>query len=86
VTITVPDDAIILFNGVMAAGDGKTRSYLTPPLLAGQPYVYELTAAVVRGHQLMLVTERVVVWGGEEAKVNFPLPAAPVAAPPKKKN
>jgi uncharacterized protein (TIGR03000 family) len=85
VTISLPDDAILLFNGVAAPGDGKSRTFATPPLVPGQPYVYELTAMVVRGHQLVVATERVVVWSGEESKVTFALPAPAVTIPPPKK-
>ncbi len=71
-TITVPTpDAALLFNGTPSDPVGKTRTFVTPLLVKGQPYVYDLTAVVVRGRQTIRFTERVVVWGGETTKVKF---------------
>ena len=71
VTIDLPPDAKLLFNGAVAAGTGATRTFATPPLEAGQDYGYELTAEVVRDGRVQTVTERVVVRAGETAKVTL---------------
>src|SRR4051812_38334278 len=41
-SITLPTDAVLTFNGVEAKGDGASRVFKTPVLAKGQPYVYEL--------------------------------------------
>mgnify|MGYP001796965242 CR=1 FL=1 len=71
VTISLPADARLLFNGQISDTDGASRSFRTPPLAKGYPYIYELTAVVVRDHQVIKATERVIVWAGEEWKVTF---------------
>jgi uncharacterized protein (TIGR03000 family) len=71
VTISLPADARLLFNGTAATGTGETRTFATPALIPGQDYGYELTAEVIRDGRLLLVTERVVVRAGETARVTL---------------
>jgi uncharacterized protein (TIGR03000 family) len=71
VTITLPADAKLLFNGAVAAGSGETRTFATPALQRGMDYGYELTAEVIRDGRLQTVTERVVVRAGETARVTL---------------
>jgi uncharacterized protein (TIGR03000 family) len=70
-TIELPADARLLFNGVAATGTGSTRAFATGPLQAGQDYGYELTAEVVRDGRVLTVTERVIVRAGESARVTL---------------
>jgi uncharacterized protein (TIGR03000 family) len=79
VTIELPADAKLLFNGMPATGAGATRTFATPPLEAGQDYGYDLTAEVVRNGRVVTVTERVVVRAGETARVSLK-PGGVVAA------
>ena len=58
VTITLPADAKLLFNGALATGTGETRTFATPALISGQDYGYELTAEVIRDGRVQTVTER----------------------------
>src|SRR5262245_38970089 len=71
VTINLPADAKLLFNGTAATGTGATRSFAAAPLRPGTAYAYELTAEVVRDGRVQTVTERVVVRAGETAKVTL---------------
>jgi uncharacterized protein (TIGR03000 family) len=71
VTIELPADAKLLFNGAVATGTGATRTFATPALAQGQDYGYELTAEVVRDGRVQTVTERVIVRAGETAKVSL---------------
>jgi uncharacterized protein (TIGR03000 family) len=71
VSVTLPADARLLFNGSPAEGTGGTRTFRTPPLTPGQEYAYHLTAEVVRDGRVETATERVVVRAGEEAKVTL---------------
>ncbi len=79
VTIELPADAKLLFNGAVATGSGATRTFTTPALEQGQDYGYELTAEVVRDGRLQTVTERIIVRAGETAKVTL-APGGIVAA------
>jgi uncharacterized protein (TIGR03000 family) len=71
VTVNLPADAKLLFNGTAAAGAGATRTFTTPPLRPGTAYVYDLTAEVVHDGKVRQVTERVVVRAGEASNVTF---------------
>ena len=71
VSISLPADAKLLFNGVVAGGKGETRSYVTPDLNPDQDYEYVLTAEVVRDGQTMTATQRVIVRSGEETTVTL---------------
>jgi uncharacterized protein (TIGR03000 family) len=75
VSIAVPADAKVLFNGVAAAGSGESRVFTTPDLNPNQDYEYVLTAEAVRDGQTIAVSERVIVRAGQETKVTL-MPAA----------
>jgi uncharacterized protein (TIGR03000 family) len=80
VTVTLPADAQLRFNGAAVSGAGETRTFLTPPLEPGREYSYELTAEVVRGGERQTLTGRVVVRAGETAKAALEAPAVRAAA------
>ncbi|MDB5309965.1 MAG: hypothetical protein JWO38_4167 [Gemmataceae bacterium] len=69
VTVTLPAEARLLFNGTAAGGTGGVRTFATPPLLVDQEYAYELTAEVTLGGVTQKVTERVIIRAGQETKV-----------------
>jgi uncharacterized protein (TIGR03000 family) len=71
VTVTLPADARLLFNGTPAEGTGATRTYRTPALAAGQDYAYELTAEVTRNGEVQKVSKRVTVRAGETTTVTL---------------
>jgi uncharacterized protein (TIGR03000 family) len=75
VSIVLPPDAKLTFNGVQATGTGDTRTYVTPDLAAGRDYEYVLTAEVIRGGQIFSATERVIVRAGNVTQVSL-VPAA----------
>ncbi|MBN9119160.1 MAG: TIGR03000 domain-containing protein [Planctomycetes bacterium] len=68
-SVTLPADAKLLFNGVAADGSGVLRTFRTPPLEAGQSYRYELTAEVVRDGRTERAIGTVIVRAGETAAV-----------------
>jgi uncharacterized protein (TIGR03000 family) len=80
VTVTLPADAQLRFNGAAVTGTGATRTFLTPPLETGREYSYELTAEVVRGGERQTLTGRVVVRAGETATATLESPAVRAAA------
>lgn len=69
VSVTLPADAKLLFNGTAAPGTGAVRTFRTPALQKGVSYRYELTAEVTRAGRVERVTETVVVRAGEVARV-----------------
>lgn len=71
VSISLPADAKLLFNGVLAEGNGEKRSFVTPALNPDQDYQYVLTAELLRDGQVIALTERVVVRAGETTSVNL---------------
>ena len=71
VSITLPADAKLLFNGTAANGIGQVRTFRTPPLTRGQEYAYDLTAEVVRDGQVVRATERVIVRAGAKSTVTL---------------
>ncbi|MBA4189204.1 MAG: hypothetical protein C0467_14495 [Planctomycetaceae bacterium] len=77
-TINLPADAKLLFNGTVANGTGGVRTFKTPALQSGVDYAYELTAEVMRGGKAERVTERVIVRAGETKSVTL-TPAASTA-------
>jgi uncharacterized protein (TIGR03000 family) len=80
VTVTLPADAQLRFNGAAVSGTGETRTFRTPPLEPGREYAYDLTAELVRGSERQTLTGRVVVRAGETAKATLEAPAVRAAA------
>ena len=75
VTIGLPADAKLHFNGALAGGSGESRTFLTPELNPDQDYEYVLTAEVIRDGQTMTASQRVIVRAGETTSVTL-TPAA----------
>jgi uncharacterized protein (TIGR03000 family) len=71
VSVTLPADARLLFNGVAAGGGGGVRTFATPPLEPGQNYAYELTAEVTRDGRTERATGTVIVRAGETARLTL---------------
>lgn len=73
VSIQLPPDAKLWFNGVEAAGSGATRTYTTPELEPGRDYEYLLEAEVIREGQVVKFTAsaRAVVRAGEVTEVSL---------------
>lgn len=71
VSIALPADAKLLFNGVAASGSGAVRTFKTPPLEAGRSYQYQLTAEVQRDGRVERATGTVTVRAGETATVTL---------------
>jgi uncharacterized protein (TIGR03000 family) len=71
VTVNLPTDAKLLFNGTAATGTGAVRKFSTGELQPGQDYGYELTAEVVRNGRVERHTEKVVLRAGEKTEVTL---------------
>lgn len=70
-SVTLPADAKLLFNGVAASGSGGVRTFQTPPLEVGQNYQYTLTAEVTRDGRTERAIGTVIVRAGETARISL---------------
>lgn len=70
-TVTLPADARLLFNGVASTETGATRTYTVPNLTPGQEYAYDLTAERTVDGQTVREARRVVLRAGETAAVTL---------------
>ncbi|MCE9564696.1 MAG: TIGR03000 domain-containing protein [Planctomycetes bacterium] len=70
-TINLPTDAKLLFNGSVANGTGNVRTFTTPLLEPGMDYAYDLTVEVTRDGQTERATKQVVVRAGEKTSVTL---------------
>src|SRR4051812_35609485 len=72
ITVAVPADARLLFNGVAATGTGLTRTFTTAGLQPGVDYAYDMTAErVVDGKTVTVVKKRVVIRSGDKTVVDL---------------
>jgi uncharacterized protein (TIGR03000 family) len=70
--------ANVLIGGLVSAGNGDTRTLVSPALDAGQVYHYDLTAETVRDGQTVRLTRAVTVRAGETTEVNLDFAAGSV--------
>src|SRR5262249_49231224 len=75
VTIIVPAHAGVFFDGKHSKGKETERLYVTPPLVAGKTYVYEIRARWQDGGKPVERTRKVEVTGGARIRVNLLAPA-----------
>jgi uncharacterized protein (TIGR03000 family) len=79
ITIIVPANAEIFFNGQRTTQKGTQRVYVTPPLAVGKKSSYNVRARWQEGGKVVEQTRKVEVTGGARVEVNF-LAAAPTQA------
>src|SRR5439155_12546832 len=82
VTVTVPADAEIWFQGTKTTSTGAVREYQSPPLAPGTRYTYELRARWSQNGHEVTQTQQVEVTAGIRVNAHFPVkptkaPAAP---------
>lgn len=70
-TVEVPADAKLLFNGTASTATGAVRTFSVPSLQPGVEYGYELTAQVTVGGKVQSATKKVTVRAGEATKVTL---------------
>jgi uncharacterized protein (TIGR03000 family) len=82
VTVSVPADAEIWFQGTKMTSTGAVREYQSPPLTPGSQYTYEIRARWSQNGHEVTQTEQVEVAAGSHVNVQFPVqPAKAPAAP-----
>jgi uncharacterized protein (TIGR03000 family) len=74
VTVTVPADAAVYFDGVPTTETGTERTYKTPPLKKGTNFYYSLRARWTENGQPVDRTRKVIVKAGAHVRVDFTSP------------
>jgi uncharacterized protein (TIGR03000 family) len=75
ITVLVPPDAEVFFDGNPTVQKGGERLFLCPPLPVGVKYHYDVLARWKEGGQTVEQTRRVEVTGGASVRVDFLAPA-----------
>jgi uncharacterized protein (TIGR03000 family) len=73
VTVKVPADAQIWFDGTLTTSTGSVRRYDSPPLTPGSGYGYEVRARWNENGHEVTQTQHVSVTAGAQVQVDFPL-------------
>jgi uncharacterized protein (TIGR03000 family) len=71
-TVSVPADAEIWIDGSKTMQTGTLRRFVSPPILPGQDYAYEVTAKWKEDGHEVTQSRRVRVHAGERVSINFP--------------
>jgi uncharacterized protein (TIGR03000 family) len=76
VTVNVPPNAQVWFEGVKTTSTGAVREYQSPSLKPGSRYTYEVRARWMANGKEVTQTQRVGVTAGARVNVRFPEAAA----------
>jgi uncharacterized protein (TIGR03000 family) len=72
VRLSLPAGAALYVNGSPTRQTGAEREFVTPPLVAGSRYEYDMRAEVLVGGKLEAEELKVVVTAGAQVKESFP--------------
>jgi uncharacterized protein (TIGR03000 family) len=73
ITVNVPTNSQIWFDGTLMANGGTVRKYFSPPLAPGHKYVYEIQARWNGNGHEVTQTKKVEVTAGAQVSVDFPV-------------
>jgi uncharacterized protein (TIGR03000 family) len=74
ITVHVPDDAAVTFDGAKTASTGSIRRFESPLLARGKEYVYDVEARWQENGRTVTQKKEIRVAGGASVEVDFPLP------------
>jgi uncharacterized protein (TIGR03000 family) len=76
ITVTVPADAEVFFDGVETTETGTQRQFVTPPLTKGTKYSYTIRAVWTEDGRPVEKTHKVSFQAGSQVRVDLtsPLP------------
>jgi uncharacterized protein (TIGR02246 family) len=74
ITIVVPPDAEVFFDGTPTTQKGSERRFTSPPLEVGRKYEYAIRARWTQNGRMVERTRRVSVNGGADVRVDFLTP------------
>src|SRR5262249_6232093 len=72
VTVTVPPNAEVWFNGTYMTQTGAVRQFTSPPLTPGRNYTYRVTARGRANGQQVVQSRDLAVTAGGYATITFP--------------
>lgn len=78
ITVQLPENAEIWFDGMKRDETGSVRTFTTPMLSAGTKYTYEIRARWKEGDALIDQTRNVVFAAGDKLDVTFPVSSGSV--------
>jgi uncharacterized protein (TIGR03000 family) len=73
ITVSLPADAVIWFDGSKTTSTGSVREYQSPPLTPGIRYTYEVRARWNENGQEVTQTQQVQITAGTRVNVHFPV-------------
>ena len=79
ITVNVPADAKVWFEGALMTSTGSFRRYDSPPLAPGSRYAYDVQASWNENGHEVTQTQKVDVTAGGHANVAFPVPSRTAA-------
>ncbi len=82
ISVWVPADAEIWFDGTRTNGTGSFREYVSPPLTPGRSFTYEVRARWRQDGQEVSQVRRIAVQSGARVTIDFRT-TAPSEAPPR---
>jgi uncharacterized protein (TIGR03000 family) len=74
ITVNVPEDARLWFEGKLTTATGSIRLFTSPPLTPGSQYHYKVRASWNEDGHEVTQTQEVKVTAGAHIHVDFPLP------------
>jgi uncharacterized protein (TIGR03000 family) len=81
ITIMLPPNGEVWFDGSQTTATGTVREYDSPPLARGNRYAYDIRARWSENGREMTQTQRVQVTAGSRVRVSFPGPANRMVQP-----
>lgn len=75
VEVRVPADAELRLEGIRMSQPGTFRRFVTPPLMPGRGYRYDVTASWIANGQLVTQSQKIGIRAGERVTVDFPTAA-----------
>lgn len=80
IVVNLPAEARLLVDGAATTSTSARRTLVTPSLLVGSTYVYNMTAEIVRDGRTVSQTQQVSVRGGQSVAVQFNFPTTQTVA------
>jgi uncharacterized protein (TIGR03000 family) len=77
ITVTVPADATVSFDGKTMTSTGRGREFVTPPLTPGWQYTCRVVARWNENGQSITQVQPLDVTAGGNFEVRFPVPTKP---------
>jgi uncharacterized protein (TIGR03000 family) len=74
IVVSLPADARLLVDGAQTTSTSDRRTLVTPTLVVGSTYIYNMTAEIVREGRTVTQTQQVAVRSGETSTINFSFP------------